>query len=121
MNEPIIIKELGLIYGRDAIHLDEVAFEKGFNNVKLIGVFDGVLCENIKKDEWIKYTIIFKDIIDFRIVKENYFDDSEYTSSFEKILKSEKNKWKNHYIFHTYDDIFEIIASEFEIILNNDT
>ncbi len=117
MNKPIIIEELGLIYGRDAIFLDKIIFEDEHNNVKLIGEFSGALCENIKNKEWIKYEILFKNILEFRLIKLDFFDDSEYSSSFEKVLNSDKVKTdnQNHYIFHTYDDVIELIATDFEI------
>ncbi len=120
MNKPVIIEKLGLIYGRDAIFLDEIFFDESFNNTKLKGDFSGSLCKNIKNKEWIKYEIIFKNILEFRIIKSDYFNDEEYTSSFEEVLNSEKIKSKNqhHYIFHTYDDVIEIIATEFDIKIN---
>ena len=129
MNEPIIVSELGKVYGRDAIFLDRIEFE-GTNAVKLIGDFNGSLCENIKTEKWISYELSFKGILEFKIVELDFFSHNEYTSSFEKVIESERmNEFsKNsqsfklkdsheHYIFHTYDDVIEIIASEFELKL----
>ena len=129
MNEPIIIPELGKIWGRDAIFLDGIEFN-GTHSVKLIGDFNGSLCENIENKKWVSYELTFKGILEFKITELDFFLDTEYTSSFEKVVdssklnefsKSSQNfKWKDshkHYIFHTYDDVIELIASEFELKL----
>ena len=64
MNEPIIIEELGKIWGRDAIFLDGIEFD-GTHSVKLIGDFNGSLCENVENDKWISYELTFKGILEF--------------------------------------------------------
>ncbi|MCD8416128.1 hypothetical protein G1J88_11910 [Tenacibaculum dicentrarchi] len=129
MNEPIIIEELGKIWGRDAIFLDEIEFD-GTHSVKLIGDFNGSLCESVENDKWISYELTFKGILEFKMTELDFFSNTEYTSSFEKVIgsdiingfsKSSQNfKLKeshNHYVFHTYDDVIEIIACEFELKL----
>lgn len=129
MNEPIIIKELGKIWGRDAIYLDRIEFE-GTNAVKLTGDFNGSLCENVESEKWICFELTFKGILEFKITELDFFSHTEYTSSFEKVINSEiinefskssqnfklKDTHK-HYIFHTYEDVIELIASEFELKL----
>lgn len=129
MNEPIIIAELGKIWGRDAIYLDGIEFD-GTHSVKLTGDFNGSLCANVENEKWISYELTFKGILEFKMTELDFFSDTEYTSSFEKVIdsdrindfsKSSQNfKLKDshqHYIFHTYDDVIEIIASEFELKL----
>lgn len=129
MNEPIIIKELGKIWGRDAIFLDRIEFE-GTNAVKFTGDFNGSLCENVESEKCISFELTFKGILEFKITELDFFSHTEYTSSFEKVINSEiinefskssqnfklKDTHK-HYIFHTYDDVIELIASEFELKL----
>ncbi|GLB48736.1 hypothetical protein [Neptunitalea lumnitzerae] len=129
MNEPIIIEELGKVYGRDAIFLDGIEF-KGTHSVKLIGDFNGSLCENVKNEKWITYELTFKEILEFKMVELDFYSDIEYTSSFEKVFDSDRiNEFSKssqnfklkssheHYIFHTYDHVIEVIASEFELKL----
>jgi len=130
MNEPIIIEELGKIYGRDAIFLDGIEFS-GTHSVNLTGDFNGSLCENVKNEKWISYELTFKGILEFKITELDFYNDKNYVSSFEKIIDSERiSEFKKaydgdikvkdshkHYIFHTYDDVIEIIASEFELKL----
>lgn len=132
MNEPIIIEELGLIYGRDAIFLDKIEFEKT-HSVKLTGEFNSSLCKNIKQknDKYIPYEINFKGILEFKMVELDFYNDKNYVSSFEKVIDSKRiTEFKKsydgdikvkdahkHYIFHTYDNVIELIASEFELKL----
>ncbi len=132
MNEPIIIAELGKVWGRDAIFLDGIEFD-GTHSVKLTGDFNSSLCENVNDEngKYIPYEINFKGILEFKITELDFYNDKNYVSSFEKVIDSERiSEFKNaydgdikvkdsheHYIFHTYDDVIEIIASEFELKL----
>ncbi|MGY3795824.1 hypothetical protein [Aquimarina sp. 433] len=132
MKEPIIIKELGLIYGRDAIFLEKIEFD-GTRSVKLTGEFNGSLCENVnsENDKLIPYEISFKGILEFKIIELDFYNHSDYTSSFEKVIDSKRiTEFKNsyygdikvkksheHYIFHTHDDIIELVADQFELKL----
>jgi len=128
MNEPIIIEELGKIWGRDAIYLDKIKFE-GTRKVILFGTFNGSLCENIKDSKWVSYELTFTGLLEFRTIELDLFPDTEYTSSFERVIDSARikkfskraqNKLKDsheHFIFHTYDDVIEVIANGFEIKL----
>lgn len=129
MKESVIIKELGKIYGRDAIYLDKIKFD-GTHSVKLTGDFNGSLCENVKESSWIAYELTFSGVLEFRTLELDFYDNSDYTSSFERVIDSERIneysessqnfKLKNshqHFIFHTYDDVIEVIANRFEIKL----
>ncbi len=68
MNEPVITKELGKICGRDAIHLDQIKFE-ATHSVKLDGVFNGALCENIISQDWVPYELQFHGILEFKMTE----------------------------------------------------
>lgn len=129
MKEPVIIKELGKVWGRDSIYLDKIEFE-GTHSVKLTGDFNGSLCENVKGSSWVSYELTFSGLLEFRIVELDFFSHSDYTSSFERVKDSERikefsNSSQNfklkesheHFIFHTYDDVIEVLASGFEIQL----
>jgi len=129
MKEPVIIKELGKVWGRDAIYLDKIEFD-GTRSVKLTGDFNGSLCENVKESKWITYELTFKGLLEFKTIELDFFSQSEYISSFEKVKDSDRIKEfskhsqnfklkdsHEHFFFHTYDDVIEVIASEFEIQL----
>ena len=122
-----IITEVGLIYGRDAIFLDKINIinEKTF---ELLGEFSGSLCENLKDDIDVKYKIIFKNVHLFKMTEID-FNEIEYNSSFDEIVNSKQlikmneidkdnsvkkiDRTYKHYVFSTYDTIFEIIGKEF--------
>ena len=102
----------------------------GTHSVKLIGDFNGSLCENVENEKWISYELTFKGILEFKMTELDFFSDTEYTSSFEKVIDSDKIngfakssqnfKLKDsheHYIFQTYDDVIELVASDFELKL----
>lgn len=129
MKKPIIIKELGKVWGRDAIFLNRIEFN-GTHCVKLIGDFNGTLCENLENEKSFPYELTFNGILEFKMTELDFFFDTEYTSSFEEVIDSDiinrfakssqsfklKDSHK-HYIFYTYDDVIELIASEFELKL----
>lgn len=84
----------------------------------------------LKKKKWILYELTFKEILEVKTIELDFFSHNEYTSSFEKVIDSDRinyfskkslsfklNNSHEHYIFHTYDDILEIITSEFELKL----
>lgn len=128
--EPIIIKELGKIWGRDAIFLDKIEFERT-HSVKLIGEFNGVLCENVKDQEYVPYELTFSGLLQFKMTELDLYTLSGYTSSFVRVVDSHLLRafaWSEdnakvepshrHYVFYTYDDVIEVIASDFELNLD---
>ena len=126
-----IITEVGIIIGRDAIYLDKVNFinEQTF---ELVGGFTGSLCENLDDDVETAYSIIFNNVHLFKMMELD-FDEYEYVSSFDLIENSkqlykmitedlERNIKKidnsyQHFIFRTYDTVFEIVGKDFKLIL----
>lgn len=134
MNEIIkpIITEVGLIFGRDAIFLDKVNIinEETF---ELLGEFSGSLCKNLKDDNDVKYKIIFKNVHLFKMTELD-FNEIEYKSSFDEIVNSKQllkmnkidkensvnkiDKTYKHYVFSTYDTVFEIIGKDFILEIN---
>jgi len=120
--EPIIT-EIGKIWGRDAIYLDEM---KMINEMTF--QLSGEITNPIEK----KYIITFKEVHLFKMIELD-FDETEYKSSFDIVENSTqlKNMIKiddaehigkidssfKHYVFRTYDTVFEIIGKEYELIL----
>jgi len=120
--EPIIT-EIGKIWGRDAIYLDEM---KMINEMTF--QLSGEITNPIEK----KYIITFKEVHLFKMIELD-FDETEYKSSFDIVENSTqlKNMIKiddaehigkidssfKHYVFRTYDTVFEIIGKEYESIL----
>ena len=126
-----IITEVGEVYGRDAIflHKVDVINESTF---ELTGDFNGTLCSNLKDGDDPKYRLTFKGVYLFKMIELD-FDEIEYKSSFDLIRNSRKilrlKAWDkensigkiddtfNHYVFRTYDTVFEIIGKGFELKL----
>lgn len=127
-NIPVITKA-GKIWGRDSIYLDQINFINE-SEVELIGSFNGNLCSNLIKGQFFNYKITFKGINLFKMIDLDY-KESDYQSSFDLIENSrtlkhliELDKKQNsgkidnthkHYIFTTYDTVFEIICKNFEL------
>lgn len=129
MNEPVILQELGKVWGRDAIFLDKIDFIDT-STVRLLGEFNGSLCEKLVDKTWVPYELIFSGILEFKLIELDFFSAKDYTASFEKVVDSPRIKafsqhsenfkvkeGHTHYIFHTYDDVIEVIASEFQLKL----
>ncbi|WP_298117339.1 hypothetical protein [Flavobacterium sp.] len=129
--KPVITK-VGLIYGRDAIFLDKVNFinEETF---ELLGEFSGSLCKNLNDNNDVKFKIVFKNVHLFKMTELD-FDEVEYKSSFDEIENSIQinkmveidnqnnlkkiDKTYKHYIFRTYDTVFEIIGKDYSLEIN---
>lgn len=126
-----IITEVGKIWGRDAIFLDEVNVINE-STFELTGEFNGALCSNLKDSDDRKYRITFKGVHLFKMIELD-FDESENESSFDIIENSKQilqmindDKTKHigkiddtykHFVFRTYDTVFEIIGKDFELLL----
>jgi hypothetical protein len=128
-NVPVITKA-GKIWGRDSIFLGEINFINE-SEIEIIGSFNGSLCSNLIKGQFFSYRITFKGINLFKMIELDY-NESDYQSSFDLIENSKTlkhliklDKKQNsggkidnthkHYIFTTYDSVFEIICKNFEL------
>ena len=122
--------EVGIIFGRDAIFLDEVDFDYSNNKVVFYGELNSGLCSKITgKDEWIKYSLTFFSILGFQMIELDFSDfrgkssfdlvqNSNWINEFKKHDSANKVKTEhNHYFLQTYDDIFEIVSVGFELKL----
>ena len=125
MEQNNIITELGIIYGRDAIHVDEFS-QKGAN-IKITGEISSQLCENGEKDfRWYAMEIKFKGVEVYRCEELDIYHWREWKteSNFVEILDS---KWKQEYeldteqykfyILETYDYVYFILCKEFEFLI----
>lgn len=114
--------ELGIILGRDGIFIDDIKQE--YNKLILIGDINGTLCkttDTTKKNKWYSYRLEFHDV---KIYECQHIDICNWhvESSFDyiedsNILKTNKllNKKHYHYIVSTYDYIYSIVATEFDL------
>lgn len=120
MKKSVILENIWKIYWRDGIFLDSKEFI--FNKLILKWEFNWSLCENISENKFLKYEITFFWVLECKIVEldffEKFYSKEEYISSFEEIIDSERvNFWDKklrHFLFYTYDYVFEIICEKFE-------
>lgn len=116
-----VITDVGKIWGRDAIFLDKV-------NIINESTFElgGEL--NVKDSDGRKYSLTFKGVHLFKMTELD-FSEIEYNSSFDLIENSEQiskmvradkanhigkiDLSYKHYVFTTYDTVFEVICKEF--------
>ena len=128
--EPINTK-VGVIKGRDGIYLHKMEY----NGSEII--FYGELVENLFNNfggKDLKYKLTFRNIVFYKCYELDIYPmENLLQSSFDLIKDSEllkklksrdsQNKIQDnhkHYIFGTYDDIFEIIATEYDLIIDNE-
>ncbi|WKN30990.1 hypothetical protein PZB74_18740 [Porifericola rhodea] len=125
------ITSVGKIWGRDAIFLDEVKVLNESTFI-LIGEFNGNLCENLTDGTDQKFQVTFKAVHLFKMIELD-FDEIEYQSSFDRIENSEQIAEMvrvdtdqhigkidfnfQHFVFRTYDTVFEVIGKEYELKL----
>lgn len=123
--------ELGIISGRDAIDFDkQEMIQKPFGLV-FTGEINGDLCsKNNSNRDWIPYQLCFDYPIIFSCCELDLYKETDLVSSFD-ILENSKlianihqkdygRKFKDefkHYIFATYDYVFEIVARDFTFVV----
>ncbi|MDE7478594.1 MAG: hypothetical protein K2M91_11715 [Lachnospiraceae bacterium] len=122
--------DLGIINGRDGIFLDDVHSDD--HNMTFTGDINGVKSANHNNAEkWIPYTLIFHQVLAcFSCELDTYenIGDSSFcdSSDFDFIEESawlqslpirkdyDKSRYK-HYRLSTYDTIYNIIATDYEL------
>jgi hypothetical protein len=132
MTENIIpvITDVGEISGRDAIFLDKVNVINE-STFELTGEFNAALCSNLQNDDR-KYSLTFKGVHLFKMTELD-FCEIEYHSSFDLVENSDQvskmvhadktnhigkiDPSYKHYIFTTYDTVFEVVCKEFALKL----
>ncbi|MCG7406565.1 hypothetical protein MH117_03980 [Paenibacillus sp. ACRRX] len=120
--------QYGSLEGRDCIFLDDVNYKYNERKVELTGEISGSLASEGEEDTWISYTMVFSNIQYFKMVgldlSYDHFDldYSETTSFFEmtnsnllEIVLKTMGVQSRHFIVETYDDVFEIVADQYEI------
>ena len=118
----------GIIYGRDAIFLDDVHFDYQKNIIELRGELNSHFCSKYKDDEdsFIGYSLTFSGILAFTMTELDFKDYG--SSSFDRVMNS---KWLDeirqkdhsakvkpnleHYVVFTYDDVFDVACETYEL------
>lgn len=118
----------GIIYGRDAIFLDDVHFDHEKKTIELRGELNSHLCSKYKddKDSFIGYSLTFSGVLAFMMTELDFKDYG--SSSFDRVVNS---KWLDemrrkdhsakvkpnleHYLVFTYDDVFDVACETYEL------
>ncbi len=118
----------GVIYGRDAIFLDDVHFDYQKNIIELRGELNSHLCSKYKDDEdsFISYSLTFSGVVAFAMTELDFKDYG--SSSFDRVVNS---RWLDemrrkdpsakvksnleHYLVFTYDDVFDVVCETYEL------
>ena len=130
MSKPINT-QLGIISGRDAIHLDEQKDVTSRYGMTFMGEIAGDLCSNnYTNKEWIPYILSFDCPIYFVGYELDLYPNVSYlkssfclikesdllTSILEKDLQGKFDKQNfRHFVLATYDYVYEIIACDFKL------
>lgn len=125
--QAIITKEVGRIYGRDAIFLD--SFHQEFNECIFKGEFNSNLVEVHFNQHFVPYTFHFLEVIYYQCCElDLYFEktnssfdlvhDSQLLAKLRSKSSSEKIKPDHqHYVLKTYDDVYNIIARNYKLVV----
>ena len=112
---------IGYISGRDAIFLDKLYFKDGM--LHLEGSINGRLISNPIHAE-IDYTLTFYGVLALKVIELDSWSFG-FSSSFAEVLNSDwcialngkVTELHKHYIVQTYDDVIEIVCTNFELTL----
>lgn len=133
-----IDSEAGIIWGRDAIFLDEISFHYDKNEVTFVGELNSNLCSKLPHNsEYRGFRLTFTGVMAFQMTEldcahgvvanlsKSSFDvveNSEWISQMRVGDRSGKLKDSHrHFILSTYDDVFEIVAAGFEFEISQKT
>jgi hypothetical protein len=115
---------VGVLWGRDAIFLDDVEFSYNNNIVRLKGEFGSRFDTD---NSATKYLLEFRSVYIFKMVEldlsDELIDMDDHNSSLFEILESDllecakRNRGVDlrHFIIQTYDDVFEIVCKDYEL------
>jgi hypothetical protein len=124
-------EEVGYINGRDAVFLDE--FKQIFNDTQnciFKGTFNTKKIESeMRENDYLQYILSFKNVVYYQCCElDTYINEVKLDSSFDMIdnsnlIKDLKNgrqsskvkKEHKHYVFATYDYVYDIIATDYNL------
>lgn len=117
---------IGTLFGRDAVYLDK--FEYDLHSVlRLSGEFNGKLGSK-PVDGFIDYLLIFSGVLAFKVIELDSWD-FDSASSFDEVVDSgwckalggKITSAHKHYLFQTYDDVIEVVATKFTLTVDGNT
>ncbi|MEW4369064.1 hypothetical protein [Paenibacillus kandeliae] len=143
MKSKAVTTPLGLMYGRDAIYVDQVHYQYDRRKLLLEGSLNGELGSESDTEKFVPYQLTFEGVYYFRATELDLhfalddMEDSEnmegpiehsnwveYTDS--PLLRSAREEGKpelqemRHFVLYTYDDVFKIGCRSYTLKLHTD-
>ena len=133
--QAIKTEAVGVISGRDAIYLDEFKqiFDSKYNCI-FKGEFSSSLTGINSDKHFIPYIFSFSDVIYYQCCElDLYINEKKLDSSFDLVcnssliqelkngsISSKISEDHKHYVLQTYDYIFDIIAKDYKLVIENE-
>lgn len=128
---------VGIVAGRNAIYLHNIEHRYEDQTIVFEGIFESQLCSDYAGNkEELKYKITFNRVLYFRMVELDHYPlnilnetvssiDENIDSQLIQELKAKDSAFKvrpehRHFIIATYDDIFDVVAFDVKIEVEND-
>ena len=122
---------VGILSGRDCIHLDTVIQDANKNVIVFAGDISGTLVS--KAVDWMPYKLTFIQVLAYFCCELDTYENLVKTTSCSSFVLMENSAWleslpirydydKNaykHYRLFTYDDVYDIIATKYEFEIGN--
>ncbi|WP_042474018.1 hypothetical protein [Bacillus ndiopicus] len=126
MRTKFIDTAIGVIDARDALVLEKFIMDRYPKEVELSLNLATTLASNISTEEhYIDISIIFKNVVKFGICALDYFDENLLDTCFCEVIDSDflnqqktlVEKGFKHYFLECYDEVIEVVAQEYNLIL----
>ncbi|QPC82387.1 hypothetical protein G4Y79_22320 [Phototrophicus methaneseepsis] len=126
---------LGILQGRDAIHIDGLHYDpQAGGQLRIVGQIDGsAVTDNSEGRDWYGFTLVFEDVQALTLTQvDTYGYAGGSVSSFDQVFHS---RWRNelinknsttvtgrhtHYHLRTYDDVLDILSESFALVLDSE-
>lgn len=123
-NQPIQTS-VGILEGRDAIYLERIDHDYARRRVAFVGEINANLASMYQgAAKWLRYQITFKGVDAMCMTElDCYEHELDLASSFDRVLVPRlKSRVKpcEQFVFATYDHVFELMASGYEIEISNE-
>jgi len=113
---------VGILNGRDCIHLDTVLQDAGKNTMVFAGDISGMI-------DWLPYKLTFMQVLACFCCELDTYENLVNTTPSSSFVLMENSAWLEalpirydydkkaykHYRLFTYDDVYDIIAIEYEL------
>ena len=117
---------------RTAIFLDSIEFLNRTNELRLRGDLNGKQLSELKQEADLPYTLQFSGVLASRVTEldtwesqKNWYNDSSFdeieNSEWIATLGGKIGPEHRHFIVSTYDDVIEVIATDYSLQIDETT